>query len=57
MHIPFCKKACSYCNFHFSTSMVLYDRMIEAIKKEIIIGQNCNDEIETIYYGGGTPHY
>ena len=36
--------------------MVLYDRMIEAIKKEIIIrSKNCNDEIETIYYGGGTP--
>ena len=36
--------------------MVLYDKMIEAIKKEIIVrSKNCNDEIETIYYGGGTP--
>mgnify|MGYP005677640381 FL=1 len=36
--------------------MVLYDKMIEAIKKEIIVrSKKCNDEIETIYYGGGTP--
>tara|TARA_B100000886_G_scaffold80516_1_gene52378 strand:+ start:13831 stop:14961 length:1131 start_codon:yes stop_codon:yes gene_type:complete len=56
IHIPFCKKACSYCNFHFSTSIALYEKMIEAIKKEIILrSKNYNDEIETIYYGGGTP--
>ena len=36
--------------------MALYDKMIKAIKKEIIIrSKNYNDEIQTIYYGGGTP--
>ncbi|MDC3109758.1 radical SAM family heme chaperone HemW [Flavobacteriales bacterium] len=56
IHIPFCKKACSYCNFHFSTSLILYQEMINAIKKEVILrSKNYNDEIETIYFGGGTP--
>lgn len=57
LHIPFCKQACHYCDFHFSTSLQLKESLLEALNKEII---NRRDElngekIETIYLGGGTP--
>jgi len=56
IHIPFCKQACYYCNFHFSTSTKHKDEMLNAIKNEIIYRKNEIDEsIETIYFGGGTP--
>lgn len=57
IHIPFCKKACTYCDFHFSTSLSYADEMVEAIcteirlKKERLQGQS----IGSIYFGGGTP--
>ena len=61
IHIPFCKQACHYCDFHFSTSMKKKDEMVLALAKEL---QLRKDEfqfdaeipcIETIYFGGGTP--
>lgn len=57
IHIPFCKQACSYCNFHFSTSLSQKDAFIDALQKEIKIAANAaaNKNIETIYFGGGTP--
>lgn len=57
IHIPFCKKACTYCNFHFSTSLSQKAALLNAIHKEIIITANAanNKKIETIYIGGGTP--
>jgi len=57
VHIPFCKKACHYCNFHFSTSLGLKDSLVEAIMKEIDMRHNYLDdkEVNTIYFGGGTP--
>jgi oxygen-independent coproporphyrinogen-3 oxidase len=57
LHIPFCKQACYYCNFHFSTSLRLKDEMLAAILKEISLSQKYleNEKIETIYFGGGTP--
>ena len=57
IHIPFCKQACHYCDFHFSTSMKKKDDMVLAIAKEIQMRKNefDNDEVETIYFGGGTP--
>ena len=57
IHIPFCKQACFYCDFHFSTSMKKKEDMISALVKEIEIRKNelNNDVIETIYFGGGTP--
>ena len=69
IHIPFCKQACYYCNFHFSTSLALKDGVVNSLIKEIEIRsagrQNekesdisiiSKDEIiETIYFGGGTP--
>ncbi len=57
IHIPFCKQACHYCDFHFSTSMKRKDEMIVAICKEIILRKDefSNATVETIYFGGGTP--
>ena len=57
IHIPFCKQACHYCDFHFSTSMKKKDEMVLALAKEIQMRKNEfeNETIETIYFGGGTP--
>ncbi|MEJ7778303.1 MAG: radical SAM family heme chaperone HemW [Daejeonella sp.] len=57
LHIPFCKKACHYCDFHFSTSPVYKDQMVQALRSEIILKKDYagNQQIETIYFGGGTP--
>jgi len=57
IHIPFCKQACHYCDFHFSTSMKKKDEMVLALAKEIRIRKKEfeNEVIETIYFGGGTP--
>lgn len=66
IHIPFCKQACTYCNFHFSTSLKLRQEMVEAIVKEMKpltpkeekvedFSVVVKETIETIYFGGGTP--
>ena len=57
IHIPFCKQACYYCDFHFSTSLKKKDELITAIKKELQLRQKelVSQKIETIYIGGGTP--
>nr|WP_315254824.1 radical SAM family heme chaperone HemW [uncultured Flavobacterium sp.] len=57
IHIPFCKQACHYCDFHFSTSMKKKEEMVLAIAKELQIRKNefQNEAVETIYFGGGTP--
>jgi oxygen-independent coproporphyrinogen-3 oxidase len=56
LHIPFCKKACHYCNFHFSTSMRHADKMIDAIHAELQLRKKeAQRPVETIYFGGGTP--
>ncbi len=57
IHIPFCKQACHYCDFHFSTSMKKKEEMVLALAKEIKLRKNEfeNETIETIYFGGGTP--
>lgn len=57
IHIPFCKQACHYCDFHFSTSMKKKDEMVLALAKEIQMRKNEfeNEIVETIYFGGGTP--
>lgn len=74
-HIPFCKMACHYCNFHFSTSLSGKEAMVDALVKEVILFKKTNSSniiqplqgnnsdsspadltnIETIYFGGGTP--
>jgi oxygen-independent coproporphyrinogen III oxidase len=57
LHIPFCKQACAYCNFHFTTSLRYKDDMVEALKKEILLEKHFfkGQKVETIYFGGGTP--
>lgn len=56
VHIPFCKKACHYCNFHFSTSLQQKQEMVYALAKEILLRKHYLQEpVETIYFGGGTP--
>ena len=57
IHIPFCKQACHYCDFHFSTNLKKKDEMVLALAKEIEMRKSeFQDEIvETIYFGGGTP--
>ncbi len=57
IHIPFCKQACTYCDFHFSTSMKKKEDMVAAIATEIVLRKNelKAEIVETIYFGGGTP--
>jgi len=57
IHIPFCKQACHYCDFHFSTSMKKKDEIVLALAKEIEMrkAEFKEDIVETIYFGGGTP--
>jgi oxygen-independent coproporphyrinogen-3 oxidase len=57
IHIPFCKQACHYCDFHFSTSMKKKKDMTLALAKELKMRKKefDNETIETIYFGGGTP--
>ena len=57
IHIPFCKKACIYCDFHFSTTVKNKALLVDAICKEIFLQQNYlnGEQVETIYFGGGTP--
>ena len=57
IHIPFCRKACHYCNFHFSTSLQYKNEFVTALLKEIDLRTAYLQEepIETIYFGGGTP--
>jgi oxygen-independent coproporphyrinogen III oxidase len=57
IHIPFCKKACHYCNFHFSTQLNYVEEMVNAIIKEIDIRSSylSAQPLDSIYFGGGTP--
>lgn len=57
IHIPFCKQACYYCDFHFSTSLKKKDEMVLALAKEIEMRKSEFQDaiVETIYFGGGTP--
>lgn len=56
IHIPFCRKACHYCNFHFSTSLGKAEAVQASIIKEISLrSSELNEEVQTIYFGGGTP--
>jgi oxygen-independent coproporphyrinogen-3 oxidase len=56
IHIPFCRKACHYCNFHFSTSLQFKNDLLDALLKEInLTSGKKSEQIETIYFGGGTP--
>lgn len=56
IHIPFCKQACHYCDFHFSTSLKKKGELVNALCKELLLRKDeLKGEVETIYFGGGTP--
>lgn len=57
VHIPFCKQACHYCDFHFSVNLDRKKMILKALKKEIELRLHEfeNEPIQTIYFGGGTP--
>jgi oxygen-independent coproporphyrinogen-3 oxidase len=57
IHVPFCKQACNYCNFHFSTNLALQNDFTVALLKEIEFRKTylSQETVETIYFGGGTP--
>ncbi|MCP3660056.1 MAG: radical SAM family heme chaperone HemW [Bacteroidetes bacterium] len=56
IHIPFCKQACYYCNFHFNVNINMIDDMVNCLVREIEIRKAyLNTEINSIYFGGGTP--
>ena len=57
IHIPFCKQACFYCDFHFSTSLKKKDELVGALVSELELRKDefKNQTVETIYFGGGTP--
>lgn len=57
LHIPFCKKACHYCDFHFSTSLQHKGALVDAMIKEIAAQKDYlpNRNLQSVYFGGGTP--
>jgi oxygen-independent coproporphyrinogen-3 oxidase len=57
IHIPFCKQACHYCDFHFSTNLSYQEEMVKALCKEIVLQANYLEgkALQSIYLGGGTP--
>lgn len=57
LHIPFCKQACNYCNFHFTTSLRYKGELVQALLKEAELQKDFlkDETIATIYFGGGTP--
>ena len=55
-HFPFCKQACHYCNFHFSTNTKNQDSLWKAMNKELTLrSEEINSPLESIYFGGGSP--
>ena len=55
-HFPFCKQACHYCNFHFSTSTKNRIPLLQAIHREMELrADEINGSLETLYFGGGSP--
>lgn len=56
IHIPFCKQACHYCDFHFSTSLAKKDQLLPLLHRELELRRSeLPHTVETIYFGGGTP--
>lgn len=57
LHIPFCRRACSYCDFHFSVNHERLDEMVNALVKELELRKDylADKTTHTVYFGGGTP--
>lgn len=56
-HIPFCRQACLYCDFHFTTKLSKMDELVNALKAELRLRNDYlgNEKVQTVYFGGGTP--
>ena len=57
VHIPYCRQACSYCDFHFSTLLKNKSDLLRTIAAEIEMRRNYlkGERVDSIYFGGGTP--
>ena len=57
LHVPFCRQACHYCNFHFSTSLRQKDALLDALCREIELQRDylSGAPLASIYLGGGAP--
>ncbi|MEX2233733.1 MAG: radical SAM family heme chaperone HemW [Cyclobacteriaceae bacterium] len=57
LHVPFCKQACHYCDFHFSTNTEIRKDLVHAMGEEISLQRNYlqGEPLQTVYFGGGTP--
>lgn len=57
IHIPFCRKACRYCDFFFTVSISYKEEFLKALKQELLIRKEeaGGEQVSTIYFGGGTP--
>ncbi|GMQ27921.1 radical SAM family heme chaperone HemW [Algoriphagus confluentis] len=57
IHIPFCKQACHYCDFHFSTNLSRVSELVQCIELELALRKNelGSEKVTTVYFGGGTP--
>ncbi len=58
IHIPFCRQACSYCDFHFTVRHDDKESLLKAIRTELHERTgylNSDPQVRTIYFGGGTP--
>ena len=57
LHIPFCRQACHYCDFHFSTNLKQKERLVQAMVQEAVLQKDYlqGETVNTIYFGGGTP--
>jgi oxygen-independent coproporphyrinogen-3 oxidase len=57
IHIPYCKQACNYCDFHFSTSLGTKTELVNSIVRELEIRKDYldNKQLQSLYFGGGTP--
>jgi len=57
IHIPYCRQACHYCDFHFSTNISKKSKLVDSICKELVLQRDylSQESVETIYFGGGSP--
>ena len=57
IHIPYCKQACNYCDFHFSTSLGTKTELVNSMVRELEIRKDYldNKQLQSLYFGGGTP--
>jgi oxygen-independent coproporphyrinogen III oxidase len=57
LHIPFCKQACTYCDFFFSTNLSSKENLVKALIAEISLKTNylVDKQVDSVYFGGGTP--